>query len=80
MELGEKLKQLLMILSRKKEAIVQHVQRSYKHGQDIAVSLRELKVKDLKTLMPARGQSTERDASANVNEQTVTMVSVHKSN
>jgi len=53
-----------------KEAIVQHVQRSYKHGQDIAVSLRELKVKDLKTLMPKRGQSAEEDTSANANEQT----------
>ena len=53
-----------------KEAIVQHMQRSYKHRQDIAMSLRELKVKNLKTLMPVRWKSTERDASVSANEQT----------
>ena len=46
-----------------KEHIVQFVQKTYKNGQDIAVSLRDLKVKDLEPLAPIRGVS-EKDQQA----------------
>jgi hypothetical protein len=52
-----------------KDHIVQFVQKTYKHGQDIAVSLRDLKNKDLLSLVPTRGQSTGTDPAANSNEQ-----------
>jgi hypothetical protein len=41
-----------------KDHIVQHVQKTYKHRQGIAVSLRDLKQKDLLSLVPTREQST----------------------
>jgi hypothetical protein len=52
-----------------KDHIVQYIQKKYKNRQDIAVSLRDLKKKDLDPLMPTRGQSTETDAVANTKEQ-----------
>lgn len=44
-----------------RDHIVQFVQKTYKNGQDIAVSLRDDKVKDLSTLAPVRGQSLSTD-------------------
>ena len=41
-----------------KTHIEQYVQKTYKHGQDIAESLRELKKKDLSGVMPVRQMST----------------------
>ena len=41
-----------------KTHIEQYVQKTYKHGQDIAESLRELKKKDLSGAMPVRQMST----------------------
>jgi hypothetical protein len=49
---------------------VQYMQKTCKHGQDIAVSLRDLKQKDLQSLVPAIGQSTGTYPVANSNEQT----------
>ncbi len=52
-----------------KEHIVQYVQKTYKCGQDIAVSLRDLQKKDLTPNAPMRGISSETDANANTREQ-----------
>jgi hypothetical protein len=52
-----------------KEHIVQYVQKTYKNGQDVAVSLRDLLIKDLSSLEPSRGQATATDAAAQANEQ-----------
>ena len=41
-----------------KTHIEQYIQKTYKHGQDIAESLRELKKKDLSGAMPVRQLST----------------------
>ena len=41
-----------------KTHIEQYVQKTYKHGRDIAESLRELKKKDLSGVMPVRQMST----------------------
>ena len=41
-----------------KTHIEQYVLKTYKHGQDIAESLRELKKKDLSGVMPVRQMST----------------------
>ena len=41
-----------------KTHIEQYVQKTYKHGQDIAESLRELRRKDLSGVMPVRQMST----------------------
>jgi hypothetical protein len=57
-----------------KDHIVQFMQNTYKHGgQDIAVSLRDLKNKDLLSLVPTRGWSTGTDPAANSNEQASNM-------
>jgi hypothetical protein len=40
-----------------KDNIVQFVQKTYNNGQDIAISLRDLTIKDLSTLQPVRGQA-----------------------
>jgi hypothetical protein len=40
-----------------RDHIVQYVQKTYEHGQDIAVSLRDLTKKELSSLTPERGQS-----------------------
>ena len=52
-----------------KEHIVQYVRKTYKCGQDIAVSLRDLQKKDLNPTVPIRGTSSETDANANAREQ-----------
>ena len=52
-----------------KDHIVQYVQKTYKCGQDIAVSLRDLQKKDLNPTAPIRGISSETDANANAREQ-----------
>jgi hypothetical protein len=52
-----------------KDRIVQYMQKTYKHGQDIAVTLRDLKQKNLQSIMPTRGQSTGTDPVANRNKQ-----------
>ena len=44
-----------------KDHIVQYVQKTYKNGQDIAMSLRDLKKKDLEPERPKRGVATEAD-------------------
>ena len=43
--------------------IEQYVQKTYKHGQDIAELLRELQKKDLSAEMPVRQMSTYVEAS-----------------
>jgi hypothetical protein len=52
-----------------KDDIVQYMQKTYKHGQNIAVSLRDLKQNALQSLVPTRGQSTGTDPVVNSNEQ-----------
>jgi hypothetical protein len=52
-----------------KEHIVQYVQKTYKNGQDVAVSLRDLVIKDLSSMQPSRGEATATDAVVKVNEQ-----------
>ena len=44
-----------------KDHIMQYVQKTYKNGQDIAVSLRDLQKKDLEPERPKRGVATETD-------------------
>ena len=46
-----------------KTHIEQYVQKTYKHGQDIAEFLRELRRKDLSGVMPVRQMSTYVEAS-----------------
>ena len=53
-----------------KDQIVQYVQKTYKNGQDIAVSLRDLQAKDLSPYAPVRGTSIETATNANTKEQT----------
>ena len=52
-----------------KEHIVQYVQKTYKNGQDVAVSLRDLQKKDLSLSSPTRGQSQDTDQDANTKDQ-----------
>ncbi|KAL7573431.1 hypothetical protein ACA910_013750 [Epithemia clementina (nom. ined.)] len=52
-----------------KDSIVSYVQRTYKHGKDIAISLRDLKKKDLSYLKPVRDISTETDEGMRKLEQ-----------
>ena len=44
-----------------KDHIIAYVQRTYRHGQDIAISLRELKKRDLTSEEPARNLSSRTD-------------------
>ena len=44
-----------------KDHLVQTVQKNFIHGQDIAISLRDLQVKDLSKLKPVRLDSTASD-------------------
>ena len=50
------------------DAIVQHVQKEYDEGADIAQSLEELKLLNL-SVMPVRQVSIEKDADARKQEQ-----------
>jgi hypothetical protein len=68
MELGETSRQSHTILS-ERDHIVQYVQKTYEHGQDIAASLRDLTKKDLSSLSPERGQSSLAEAAAKVTQQ-----------
>ena len=52
-----------------KDHIVQYVQKTYNQGQDIAISLRDLAIKDLDPQQPRRGQATSTDAADKTNEQ-----------
>ncbi|KAL7577498.1 hypothetical protein ACA910_004779 [Epithemia clementina (nom. ined.)] len=52
-----------------KDSIVSYVQRTYKHGKDIAISLRDLKKKDLSSLKPVRDISMETDEGMRKLEQ-----------
>jgi hypothetical protein len=52
-----------------KEHIVQYVQKTYKNGQDIAVSLRDLEKKDLESLVPKRGISQADTPAKSLSEQ-----------
>ena len=52
-----------------KDPIVQFVQKTYNNGQDIAISLRDLAIKDLSPLQPIRGQATSTDAAIQANDQ-----------
>ena len=52
-----------------KDHIVQYVQKTYNQGQDIAISLRDLAIKDLDPQQPRRGQATSTDAAEKTNEQ-----------
>ena len=44
-----------------KDHIISYVQRTYRHGQDIAISLRELKKRDLTSEKPTRKISSKTD-------------------
>ena len=44
-----------------KDQIISYVQRTYRHGQDIAISLRELKKRDLTSEEPTRKISSKTD-------------------
>ena len=46
-----------------KDHIISYVQRTYRHGQDIAISLRELKKRDLTSEEPTRKISSRTDDS-----------------
>jgi hypothetical protein len=52
-----------------KEHILQYIHKTYKNGQNIAVSLRDLEKKDLTSLMPMRGQYIEDSQVENTKEQ-----------
>jgi hypothetical protein len=52
-----------------KDHIVQFVQKTYDNGQDIAISLRDLTIKDLSTLIPVRGQASDTEAKIQANIQ-----------
>jgi hypothetical protein len=53
-----------------KDHIIQTVQRNYKHGLDVAKSLRNEAITDLKDVLPARALSTKADETAKSLEQT----------
>ena len=44
-----------------KDHIISYVQRTYRHGQDIAISLREVKKRDLTSEEPTRKISSRTD-------------------
>jgi hypothetical protein len=52
-----------------KDHIVQQVQKNYINGQDAAVSIRNLKTKDLSSQEPKRGQANESDTTLNQMKQ-----------
>jgi hypothetical protein len=52
-----------------KDHIVQYVQKTYRNGQDTAISIRNLVVMDLTLHIPDRRSSTESDTAANLKEQ-----------
>ncbi len=52
-----------------KDHIVQYVQKTYRNGQDAAVSIRNLVIMDLSSHVPNRGIATAADATANLHQQ-----------
>ena len=52
-----------------KDAILQHIQKSYKGGQDVAKSLEDMTVLDLKAEEPTRDISTTTDAAEKIVDQ-----------
>jgi hypothetical protein len=52
-----------------RDHIAQYIQKTYEHGQDIAVSLRDLTKKELSSLTPERGQSSLADAANKITQQ-----------
>jgi hypothetical protein len=52
-----------------KDHIVQYIQKTYRNGQDAAVSIRKLVVMDLTPHEPKRGISRDIDATANLKAQ-----------
>ena len=52
-----------------KDHIIQYVQKTYKNGQDTAVSLRDSKKKDLTSLRPIRGSADATGTTENQQEQ-----------
>ena len=51
-----------------KDHLVQTAQKNFMHGQDIAISLRDLQVKDLSKLKPVRLDSTASDDASRKQE------------
>jgi hypothetical protein len=52
-----------------KDHIVQVIQKTYKNGQDAAVSIRDLKKKDLTPLQPTRGVAVSADKADTLQQQ-----------
>ena len=52
-----------------KDAIIQHIQKSYKGGQDVSKSLEDMVAVDLANAEPARTLSNETDATVKVVDQ-----------
>ena len=52
-----------------KDYIVQVIQKTYKNGQDTAVSIRDLKKKDLTPLQPTRGAAVAADTAGTLQQQ-----------
>ena len=52
-----------------KDAIIQHIQKSYKGGQDVSKSLEDMRAVDLTTVEPVRTISNETDAAVKVVDQ-----------
>ena len=55
-----------------KDHIISYVQRTYRHGQDIAISLRALKKRDLTSEEPTRKISSRTDDHKNWNKMGLT--------
>jgi hypothetical protein len=51
------------------DAVIQHIQKSYKGGQDIAKALEDMQVVDVTAVEPTRIISLETDATARVVDQ-----------
>ena len=60
---GSGKQQQLMTYTTVKDHIVQFIQKTYKNGQDIAISLRNLRKIDLMGERPRRGELTSPDAN-----------------
>jgi hypothetical protein len=53
-----------------RDAVIQHIQKSYKGGQDVATCLEDMKMMDLNAVEPARTLSMETNATVKVVDQT----------
>ena len=63
-----------------KDALIQHIQKSYKAGQDVAESLEEMQVINLANLEPCRGISQETDNAMKIVKQTGLDIKYQKRN